>query len=282
MKQTKVNCILCNNIGNRPMLKQKGHTLVCCMNCGLVFINPRISDVESVYLQNSRHTNYYVHTQRCDEIEFLQRLHFIRRHCPVGRLLDIGCATGTFLKLARKAGWDAQGIDLNAQSIAECKKAGLDVQRGFINRKSFPKDFFDIIHMSDVIEHMENPLESLKLCASFLKPGGGIMITTPNFASRWARKFQIKPTDHLYYFNKHTLRRIVERAGFKVLMCKPLNRYRDLKALEYSISIDRSILSWFFFKAMKLLPMRSLCIRLPFNDDLILFAQKPLMKEVIF
>ncbi|MEM4246842.1 MAG: class I SAM-dependent methyltransferase [Candidatus Woesearchaeota archaeon] len=275
MKQKTINCILCNSGKNLPVLKKEGHTLVRCSNCGLVFVNPRISDVENVYLQNKVHTRYYERTEHCDELEFRRRLCLIKKYSIGHRILDVGCAVGTFLKLARKAGWDCYGIDLNAHSIAVCKKAGLNVKRGFLNRKSYPKGFFDAIHMSDVIEHMENPLASLKLCASFLKPNGVILITTPNFGSRWARKFQIKPTDHLYYFTKRTLRMLVERAGLKVLMCLPLNRYRDLKALKYSISIKQCFLSRLFLGAMKLLPIRSCCIRLPLNDDIIIFAQKP-------
>ncbi len=279
MKLVNVPCMLCAKSALVPVLQKETYSIVKCTGCGLVFVNPRIKDVEGVYKENAVHTQYYEHTTRCDEQEFAQRLRFIRRYCPSGRLLDIGCATGTFLKLAK--GWDAHGIDVNAHSISVCKKAGLNVKLGFLKKNTYPKHFFDVIHMSDVIEHMENPLETLKLCATFLKPGGYIMITTPNFASSWARKFQIKPTDHLYYFTAATFRQTVREAGLVPLRCVPINRLRDLKALEYSTSIEPGLLARLFFGMVKLIPTRAFCVRLPFKDDLLLFAQKPRRAEAL-
>jgi len=270
----EVKCILCKYSTLVPILRKEGHTIVKCQDCKLVFVNPRIENVEGVYKTNEVHTKYYSHTTKCDQIEFKNRLKFIRKRISSGRILDVGCATGTFLKLAK--GFDAYGIDPNEHSVSVCIKEGLDVTRGFLNEFSFPKEFFDLIHMSDSIEHMENPLEVLKFCCKFLKPGGHIMITTPNFASAWARKFQIKPTDHLYYFTVKTLKRTVRQAGLRTLKCVPINRVRDLKSLEFSTSIDKGLLAGLFFRLVSLVPGKSLCVRLPFKDDLLLFAQKPL------
>jgi len=100
-------------------------------------------------------------------------------------------------------------------------------------------------------------------------------MTTPNFDSYWARKFQVKPLHHLYYFTEKTFKEIVKSAGLVPLRWRPLNRVRDLKALYISPNIKRGLISRALSIAFRLLPMRSFCIRLPLNDDLIMLAQRP-------
>ena len=275
MKLINIPCLLCTESTLTPVLQKESYTLVECNRCHLAFINPRIQEVEEVYKENKIHTQYYEHTTACDEVEFSRRLNKLKKFCSGGKVLDVGCATGSFLKLATERGFDVYGVEVNEYSAQISINAGFKVHKGLLQQDSFPTNFFDLVHMSDSIEHMENPLETLQLCTSFMKPGGYIMITTPDWDSSWARRFQIKPTDHLYYFTQKTLGMLIGKAGLEQIESYPINRVRDLKALEYSTSIDPGLLAKAFFFGVSLMPGKSLCVRLPFKDDILMLARKP-------
>jgi len=99
-------------------------------------------------------------------------------------LLDIGCGTGIFLKLAQQAGFDVTGLELNstlANKVREKTKAEVIV--GDFMSAGLDGRLFDVITLLDLIEHLPNPLSALKRCHKLLKPGGYIVVYTPNHSS---------------------------------------------------------------------------------------------------
>lgn len=99
-----------------------------------------------------------------------------------GRLLEIGCANGSFLRLMKAKGWDVTGADITSALVKKCKANELNVVQHDA-QQPFPfRSKFDVIVAGEVIEHMVDADKFLKNCRDALKPGGTVIITTPNLA----------------------------------------------------------------------------------------------------
>jgi 2-polyprenyl-3-methyl-5-hydroxy-6-metoxy-1,4-benzoquinol methylase len=106
---------------------------------------------------------------------------------PDGKLLDVGCGNGRFLRSMRTLGWQVQGVEFNGKSVEFCRNTGLDVHGGDLVSARFPAESFDVITVRHVIEHIPTPQEFMTELARILKPGGCLVIETPNFSSLgWA------------------------------------------------------------------------------------------------
>lgn len=274
-----VKCVLCSKDNTTLFHQKNSYRIVKCTNCGLIYVNPRLKEemYTKLYEKNkSSPIDYYIATKECDEIEFEERLEIVETYKKPGRLLDVGCNIGTFMSIAKHKGWEVYGIEINDAATRFCReKLGLNVITGILEDCKFENNFFDLVNMSDVIEHMFNPLNSLKIVYNLLKDDGLIMITTPNIDSWMARHFQIKPTEHLYYFTRITLERILYEASFEVLLCKPINRKRVLNKLYLGSTFTQSKILFRLFKAIdRLLKTKNIIINLHARDDLLAIGKK--------
>jgi 2-polyprenyl-3-methyl-5-hydroxy-6-metoxy-1,4-benzoquinol methylase len=145
-------------------------------------------------------------------------------------VLDIGCAFGYFLKFCDNLGCNTCGIDVSEYAIERAQKETIaklyvhDVERGL---PIFQDNFFDLVTMFDVIEHLANPYNVLRETHRILKPHGRLAITTPNLNAieRFCRKILrnekmwhgFVDEAHLYLFTMMSLRFLVERAKFKIV-----------------------------------------------------------------
>jgi 2-polyprenyl-3-methyl-5-hydroxy-6-metoxy-1,4-benzoquinol methylase len=144
--------------------------------------------------------------------------HLFELDSKPGRLLDVGCGNGEFLKFARNYGWDVCGIDLDEHAVAEAGSSGLDVSVGGIEVIA-AGERFDFISLSHVIEHVYDPTELVRSCYSLLNEGGTLWLETPNieglghsiYKSNW-RGFE--PPRHLVLFNQTALSKICLDTGF--------------------------------------------------------------------
>jgi SAM-dependent methyltransferase len=119
----------------------------------------------------------------------------------------------------RDLGWDVCGVEPDPQAAAEAAAAGLDVRVVVLDTVSLPEAHFDAITLHHVIEHLHDPVGTLRLCRKLLKPGGVISIATPNFNAEGHRLFgkdwfPLEPPRHLLLFTPPSLRQALERAGF--------------------------------------------------------------------
>jgi 2-polyprenyl-3-methyl-5-hydroxy-6-metoxy-1,4-benzoquinol methylase len=139
-----------------------------------------------------------------------------------GKLLDIGCGSGQFLAKMQHLGWEVVGLDSDERSVKLAKKRfNLDVRKGTIEQVYFPEDAFDAITMSHVIEHLVDPIGSLRECRRILRKGGKLIILTPNIESLGSRIFghawfPLDPPRHLYLFSSSSLRICAERANLNI------------------------------------------------------------------
>ena len=103
------------------------------------------------------------------------------RLAPRRRLLDIGCGPGFFLKVAKERGWSAEGIEPSRQAAAHARSLGLDVIEEFFNRQACANlGRYDVVHLNNVLEHIPNPMEIVRLARDLLTSGGILCINVPN------------------------------------------------------------------------------------------------------
>jgi 2-polyprenyl-3-methyl-5-hydroxy-6-metoxy-1,4-benzoquinol methylase len=156
--------------------------------------------------------------------EFARSVEFIHTCCRAGRLLDLGCAYGFFLKEAEHY-FDVAGIELADEAAEYCRRSGLNVLSGIADETSMAQiGNVDVITLFDVIEHLPQPHETLALCRRYLRPGGIIVITTRDFASPLARLAGAKwrlmtPPQHLWFFTAESIRRMSRALGLSPERC---------------------------------------------------------------
>lgn len=141
---------------------------------------------------------------------------------PNGLLLDVGCGSGQKLKFMKDMGWLAEGVDFDPVAVDRAKAKGLHVRSGTLEAQKYPQNYFDAITMSHLIEHVYQPLELLRECYRILKPGGRVVIVTPNSESWMHKRFKnnwlgLDPPRHLHVFSLMSLRWLAKKAGFKKL-----------------------------------------------------------------
>jgi len=230
MKRESVNCAICGKDKTKLLYVVDSFHIVRCSNCGLIYVNPRLSSDELKRIYDSQdyyrsgYPNYlskkkFIFWESKKILEKIERL----RKQKGERILDIGCSFGFFLDSARELGWDTYGVEISkyASDFAR-KELHLNVTTGTINDLSYSNNSFDVITMWDVIEHLYNPVSSLKKIRDLLKPDGILALATPNIGSplsrltkeRWE---QIKPTYHLYYFSPATLTKLLEKSRLSMV-----------------------------------------------------------------
>jgi protoporphyrinogen oxidase/SAM-dependent methyltransferase len=155
-------------------------------------------------------------------------LSLIERHAPAKDasraervLLDIGCWTGEFLVEAREHGWRVHGVEPSSWAAGIAREAGLDVAVGELGDLRLAESSVDVIVMTDVLEHLDDPAGSLREIRRLLVPGGLLYLTIPDAGSRLARLlgqrwWSVLPM-HLQYFTRPSLTRLLRRSGFDVL-----------------------------------------------------------------
>lgn len=142
------------------------------------------------------------------------------------RLLDVGCGNGAFLVRMRALGWEVHGLEPDPDACAAAAATGINVSIGTLEDISWPGATFHAVTMSSVIEHMHRPREALQVCRRLLAPGGVLHLVTPNTDALGAERFGkhwrgIEAPRHLVLFNRGSLTRLLESAGFVHLTFHP-------------------------------------------------------------
>ena len=140
------------------------------------------------------------------------------------RLLDVGCSSGAFLMTARKLGLETAGVEPAMEAAETARRAGFNVFTGFLEAAHFPDASFDAATLIEVIEHLRDPRSLLAECRRVLRPGGILLVTTPNagswtvrfMGSRWESFNLTAMRGHISFFNPRSMRIIAERTGFEL------------------------------------------------------------------
>jgi SAM-dependent methyltransferase len=139
---------------------------------------------------------------------------------PPGTLLDVGCGDGAFLAAMAKRGWQVTGIDFDPVAVEAARNVhGLDVHVATIESVVEGGASFDVVTASHVVEHVPNPVEFLSHCRRLLRPGGRMVLKTPNADSFGSRRYGrawrgLEPPRHLHIFTLEALETSARKAGF--------------------------------------------------------------------
>ena len=138
-----------------------------------------------------------------------------------GRLLEVGFGSGAMLQSMQGRGWVVEGVDVDPAAVKNASDKGLQVHLGKLEDLRLPANSYDAIAMSHVIEHVTEPSELLKECYRLLKPGGTVVVITPNikswghrlYASNW---LALDPPRHLHIFSSRSLCVLAQQSGIRI------------------------------------------------------------------
>ncbi len=162
---------------------------------------------------------------------------------PGARLFEVGCGSGAMLNRMQERGWRVEGIDFDSAAVAQACSFGLQVRVGDILKTDLTADTYDVVVMSHVIEHVPDPQSLLRECWRLLRPGGRLVVVTPNSQALSRRLFgrywmPLDPPRHLALFTVPALKRLSEDAGFGIETLRTTARGAS-GVLEASVSILR-------------------------------------------
>lgn len=227
-------CDLCGADAPVPLLERadrfSGEVFhyVVCGECGLIYLNPRpdVSDLLSYYpddyeaYQPLRTLTAVGRWRQRHALSILRR--FVATHRRGGRLLDVGCATGEFLREMQAHGWEVQGVEISPQAAAIAQERhGLNIFVGPLTSFDAAAGMFDIITLWDVLEHLPSPRTHLLRIHHLLSSEGRLIFSIPNLRSFDARLFGCwwigwDAPRHLYLFPEPALKRLLARTGFEI------------------------------------------------------------------
>lgn len=258
-----------------------GVRVVCCRRCGLSFLNPRPQAEEILDNYGNMVDEAYLKEEEGRRASARYILKYLKTVTQgKGTLLDIGCAAGFFLDEARKQGFEVHGIEMSKWAVAHARRElKLEhIHEGKLEDVDLPRNSFDVVVMTDVIEHLLDPKDVLERIRLLLKPNGILCCNTPDINSVMSRILKekwwgIKPT-HLFYFNKKTLSEMLGAVGFSVIKTRSHARsfslgywLSNLAAYKPSFKFINNIMTRFpqMAKAM---------ITVDLSDQIEIFARK--------
>jgi len=263
-------------------------SIIKCSNCGCCFLNPRpnqntihraylnyythlipfqLSELQLSLVNGYRNWRFSANYQPANKLGILlffllvplrQKIDKLMRGLPKylagQKLLDVGFGNGSFLELAKGAGWQVYGADFDKIVVKSARDRGFDVRLGDIDAFSDMPGCFDYITLSHVIEHVHDPRSVVKQINRLLKPGGKVWIETPNiesyshlrFGSNWRG---LEPPRHLVLFNWTALEELLVEEGFSELNRLPRHDvYREMATLSRMIENPNNPTNGFFIK----------------------------------
>lgn len=227
-----VPCPICDSDQTKPLFEKDGFQYVKCSNCSMVFMNPRLNPAATYAFYNSNVNAIYNETKfdsvsaatELDDKINLENLDIIYQYTKgkFGKILEIGCAKGYFLKKAKERGFQVYGVELNEKNYEICRKSLGDMIYNIdLFNIHFEKEMFDVIYMRDVIEHIPNPKIFLKELSRIAKPGSILFIETHNIEGLINRTVREKHTvifgfEHPNHWSPRTLGTALKHSDFDV------------------------------------------------------------------
>ena len=231
----EIPCLLCQGTETSTMHRKEPYRIVRCQNCGLVYTLPRLSPeaITEMYQEDywkSDSAKDFGYTDYLADAElykktFRMRSAVLRRHRPPpARVLEVGCAAGFALEVLQEQGYDVYGAEISSAMVAEAgRRIGSErIHHGPLQRGIHGDQKFDVITMWDVVEHVEDPIELLRIARSMIADDGILVLETQNVASMFARMLGVnwqhyKFEEHLYHFDPKTIQVLLARGGWSIL-----------------------------------------------------------------
>lgn len=220
------------------IFKSRGHTYFRCPQCDLVSTYPRPTPqvIKKHYQSKFKKGNYQMlklYAQEYNNVydDFLNRLEkrlkTYKMNLKGKKLLDVGCFTGEFLKLAKKRGASVYGFEMQSEAVELANKTFKGrISQTDISGSNVPKRKFDIITLLAVIEHVNNPVKMIENALRMLKKGGVLMIETPDSGSFLANLMgkywpPYRPIEHIHLFSQKSLEVLLKKNHQTELFFEP-------------------------------------------------------------
>jgi len=252
-----IPCPVCGAAGATPLWSKDDAHYVCCPHCTLVYENPRLTaealkelySRPSYFVQEDAdqspvgYQNYFAQcTPQLNEEYF----RIVQRAVPGGHeLLDVGCGLGGVLLAAQHDGWDAVGVELSSWAVKEGRKHGARILEGSLVEAGLQASRFDAVSMFDVLEHLPSPVPTLREAHRLLKPGGALIMETPNIGGFFARSVYrensdlVKPRAHICLYSTRSARMLLAKLPFARVRIETFPYCRRLSP-GYFLSVLRS------------------------------------------
>lgn len=208
--------------------------VVKCRACGLLRTDPRPT-LETIGFYYPQDYSPY-QTTRVDPAELARsspplwkriarqviELNIVRiPPLPPGKLLEIGCASGTFLHRMANEGWQVKGIEFSETAAARARSLGYPVYTGSLESAPDDGQSYHLIVGWMVLEHLHNPIKALRKLRRWARPDGWLALSVPNaaalefslFKSKW---YALHLPNHLYHYTPQTLAKVLERGGWQL------------------------------------------------------------------
>jgi 2-polyprenyl-3-methyl-5-hydroxy-6-metoxy-1,4-benzoquinol methylase len=241
MEEKNNTCPLCRGVSNtfRQTLNY-GSRLLACSQCDLHFVSPFPFLDQKFYDQNyfsswgMTDNIFPEHVQHLKETNMQKHVKNIGKFVPRGNVLEVGCAMGSFLKVADEEGYSVTGIDLSLQACesAQKKVPNAVVCHGTIEGAGFDPESFDVIFMSDLVEHVPDPFRFWEEIYKLLKNNGIVYVITPD-PRHWScvlmgNSWLHFKEEHLVFFPKNTVNWICQEFGFKFIEFSHVVKYTNV------------------------------------------------------
>jgi 2-polyprenyl-3-methyl-5-hydroxy-6-metoxy-1,4-benzoquinol methylase/transcription elongation factor Elf1 len=294
-----IECPVCHSQKISFFTEKNTYKLYSCNSCKLLFLYPLPTTLDTVYDASYfsgaeggfGYTDYDADKEPMIPV-FGKYLDIIETYIPrisknstndpdkERKLLDVGAATGFFMAMAEKRGWKTIGVEFSDFAVQQGKKKGLDLYTGDIHLQALQPESFDVITLFDVVEHMLYPEKDLARAYELLKPGGIIVVNTPNAQSLFAKTMGkrwhlIVPPEHVHYFSPENLSVLVERVGFSVKEIKTIGKKFTPQY------ILKTLYKWSHFSVFNKAAdmsqksfLRNVAVPINLHDNFFLIAQK--------
>lgn len=232
------SCPVCDGSAwtfTRHLDEAKNFNLFRCETCGHIMQNPVPTDEQLAAVYSEA---YSVHNPAWKEPGWplwkilrnwttARRISYLKRYGIGTEMLEVGAGAGDFMVAAHKCGWDVKAVEYSAKMCDAIRSEfGFDIRCGELTEGLWPRESFDLVTLWNVIEHLQHPLGDLKIAASYLRPGGRVLLNIPTdqvayhgkwFEHHWAL---LLPPEHINFFNRESLSKLCEKAGLRLIAYK--------------------------------------------------------------
>lgn len=204
-----------------------------------------------------------------------------RYQSPPGCLLDAGCGTGRFVRAAQRVGWEAAGLDVSswAVCIARRRCPGARFEMGLLPQVDVPAASVDVVTLWNVLEHLPQPLETLARIRTWLRPDGWLFLSMPDAESRIARlagrRWVLLLREHLWYFSRATIARLLAGAGFTLAAVHPRRVSTSLAGIAARLAQSPGSARPIAGHLARLEILRGLIVRVPLGEMYVVARRAP-------
>jgi 2-polyprenyl-3-methyl-5-hydroxy-6-metoxy-1,4-benzoquinol methylase len=218
-------CPVCHSPEWRLKFRKQNFDFVECRSCGLLGLDPipTVEQLDAHYSARAASGNYTLESVAKYVPVATGIFDFIETQQPAGstkRIFDIGCLYGHLLDIGKERGWETWGLELQgpAAEYAKQRHDGRVFAETVEEFEGAEAGYFDVVTAIGLIEHARDPSKVLSIAQRLLKPGGTLVIQTPNAASVPAKLMgrywpPIAAPEHIFYFSPHTLSMISRSHG---------------------------------------------------------------------